>query len=81
MREQVVDFPENAAGEALLFKPHSWQRGQSGLNYGTISDGLILAEAPYNGAATFNWEASRNKLTKGSLMYACLSFFILCRMH
>ena len=61
---------EGRREEALQFKPRSWQRGQSGLNYRTISDGLILAEAPYNGVAAFNWEASRNKLTKGSHMYA-----------
>ena len=39
-------------GEALLVsKPPSWQRGQSGLNYRSISCGLVQPGALYNGAS------------------------------
>ena len=41
---------EGEEGKPCCFKPHSWQRGQSGLNYQTISDGLILATMLHNGA-------------------------------
>ena len=63
-----------------MFKPHSWLRGQSGLDYQTIRDGLILAIALQDGAtATFNWEASRNKLTRTSLTHA--SFKVLSFLY